>query len=98
MTTSLSTIHHKRFEEIRKSLSLLGNKEANFLQVQLLFYEVLTIAKDYGANDSNTLLEHLRQLEQNEYKNAIALTAKQNQKENNIRHFIINLKKILSAY
>lgn len=99
MTTSISPIHRERFTQIRRSLSVLGNSEKNFLQVQLLFYEVLTIAKDYGSSaDSNDLLAQLRQLEQNEYRIATTPTVKQNQRQNNIRHFISGLKKIISAH
>ena len=99
MTTFLTSVHRKRFEEIRRKLTLLGNKENNFLQVQLLFYEALTIAKDYGDTEgASVLLTQLRQLEQNEFAKANVPTVKQNQKEGNIRHFVVGLKKVLSAH
>ncbi len=98
MTTTISLLHRKRFGEIRKSLTLIGNKEMNFLKIELLFYEVLTIAKDYGDDDANELLARLRQLEQNEYRKTKVPTAKSSQRETNIRHFISGLKRILSIH
>lgn len=98
MSITISSLHRKRFSEIRKSLTLIGNKEINFLKVELLFFEALAIAKEYGDNDANELLTRLRQLDQNEYRKAKAPTAKSNQRENNIRHFISGLKRILSIH
>ena len=99
MTSFLTPVHRKRFEEIRRKLTLLGSKENNFLQVQLLFYDVLTIAKEYGDSEgANVLLAQLRQLEQNEFTKANVPTVKQNQKESNIKQFVVGLKKVLTAY
>jgi len=99
MTTPISVIHRKRFDEIRKSLKVLGYKEMHFLKVELLFYEVLAIAKSYGNSDpNNDLLASLRHLDQNEYKKVTVPTAKRSQRENHIRHFISALKKILSRH
>src|SRR5437764_13514055 len=97
MAIEISAAHRKRFEEIRRNLTLLGSKEINFLEVELLFYEVLSIAKDYGDDEANDLLARVRQLDQNEYRIARIATAKKNQRESNIRHFISGLKRILSA-
>jgi hypothetical protein len=96
MGTNMSVIHKKRFEEIRKSLTVIGPREMNFLKVELLFYEVLDIAKNYGIGESNVLLGQLRQLDRDQYTKAKAPTAKSRQREINIRHFISGLKNILS--
>lgn len=99
MITAISIQHQERFEQIRKSLQLLGCSEANFIKVELLFYEALSISKDYGSETgNNSLLSNLRQVLQDQYEKAKAPTAKRNQRELHIRKFIIALKKVLSNH
>ncbi|MGZ3880592.1 MAG: hypothetical protein ACXVBF_04610, partial [Flavisolibacter sp.] len=60
MITSISNAHRQRFEEIRKNLQLLGNKESQFVKIELLFFEVLSIAKSYGEDpEQNSFLARL---------------------------------------
>lgn len=98
MTLSISIDHRKRFEEIKRRLSLLGNSENNFLQVELLFFEALTISKEYGDDiQTNPLLAALRQLQQIEYEKTKMPTQKINQRVTVIRRFVSAFKKTLSA-
>lgn len=99
MTPALSLDHKKRFDEIKRRLSALGNGENNFVQVELLFYEAIDIAKEYGEDvQTNPLLAALRQLQQDAYEKTKAPTHKVNQRVILIRRFVMGLKKALSAH
>lgn len=95
--TAITAIHKKRFEEMRKKLTILGSKESSFTAVELLFYEALTISRTYGNDVSdNTLLADLKQLENEEYKDTKAFFRKNTQREQVIRKFMHRLKEILN--
>ncbi|HWJ26509.1 MAG TPA: hypothetical protein VNS32_08195 [Flavisolibacter sp.] len=97
MTITLSNPDQRRFEEIKKTLSLLGAKESTFLQVELLFYEALSISREYGHDlSSNHFLAKLKQVQNNEYEKTKERTKKSTQREQNIRRFITQFKKALS--
>jgi len=97
MTLKLTDSHKKRLEEIRKEVSLLGSKESAFLKVELLFYEALAIAREYG-NDAreNPLLEDLKKVQESVYEKTNELYKKSSQREISIRRFIVQFKKVLS--
>jgi hypothetical protein len=98
MSITLSSLHHGRLAEIKKSLSLLGSKESSFLQVELLFYEALEIAREYGNDlNENSLLVHLKELQENEYQRTKEKTKKSTQREQFIRRFILQFKKVLPS-
>jgi hypothetical protein len=88
----------KQLLEIRKKLSVFGSKESTFINVELLFYESLTIAR-LNADDplSNELLGELKILESTLYKNTRELYLKTNQKEVAIRRFMVQFKLILAT-
>lgn len=93
----LTVQHRQRFDEIKKNLSVLGCSEGNFVKVELLFFEALTISKDYGDDvQTNVLRANLKQLQQEQYERTKAPTRKQAQREILIRQFIVGLKKALS--
>lgn len=89
----------KQLLEIRKKLSVYGSKESSFINVELLFYESLTLART-NADDplSGELLTELKQLESTLYKNTRELYLKTNQKEVAIRRFMVQFKIILAVY
>jgi hypothetical protein len=94
----ISLDHRKRFEAIKKELSLLGSTESNFLQVELLFFEALSISREYGDDpQANPLLAALRQLQETAYEKTKLPTHKRSQRESLIRRFVLGLKKVLSA-
>ena len=98
MKQSLSAVHKKQFEEIKKSLSAIGGKENSFVKVELLFYEALTAARTYGDDVSeNGLLAALKELQANQYREAKLLYAKSVQRERAIRRFLSALKTTLTA-
>lgn len=98
MTSTISPEHKHLFEETKKHLTTIGAKETNFLKVELLFYDAITIARTYGEDPAtNNLLAALKQLQVNEYQQTKTLFKKSSQRERVIRRFINQLKSILSA-
>jgi hypothetical protein len=97
MILSFSDTHRRRFEEIRKSLQELGNKEAVFVKIELLFFEVLSIAKTYGEDlEQNSLLAALKNLQHDQYEKTKIATKKASERELAIRRFTVGLRKVLS--
>jgi hypothetical protein len=98
MKKPISVEHKKQLEEIRRNLNLLGARESNFIKVELLFYDSLSLAREYGDDvDANGLLAALKQLQLNEYQQTKALFNKSAQREQVIRRFISSLKNVLTA-
>jgi hypothetical protein len=97
MITSISNIHRQRLEEIRKALQVLGCKESQFVKIELLFYEVLSISRTYGDDPGqNSLLAALKNLQHNEYEKTKIATRKAGERESSIRRFVVGLRKVLS--
>jgi hypothetical protein len=96
MTLILTDQHKRRLEEIRKEVTLIGSKESAFLKVELLFYEALSIAREYG-NDAreNPLLDDLKSVQESAYGKTNELYKKSSQREVSIRRFIVRFKKVL---
>ena len=98
MKTSLSKTHKQKFEEIRKSLHIIGAREGNFVKIELLFYEAITIAREYGDDVSdNALLAALKRVQADEYQQTKALFRKSVQRERVIRRFISSFRTVLMA-
>lgn len=98
MISSISNLHKQRFEEIRKTLQLLGYKESQFIKIELLFFEALNISRAYGDDPRhNTLLTALKDLQHNQYEKTKVITKKPSQRESSIRRFIVDLRKVLSG-
>ncbi len=91
----LSQPDHDRIIEIRNSLKLIGPEESSFANVEQLFYEAISISRNYENNGDNILLASLKRLEHVEYKVTQSHFNKRNQREQAIRKFITGLKKIL---
>lgn len=90
--------HKLIFENTKKSLTNIGAKESNFLKVEILFYDIIGIARMYGEDlSANRFLASLKQLQMNEYQETKNLFKKSSQRERVIRRFISQLKSILSA-
>lgn len=98
MTSKISSAHKSLFEETKKNLTVIGAKENTFLKVEIIFYDMLGIARTYGDDiAANRLLAALKQLQVNEYQQTRVLFKKSSQRERVIRRFITQLKSILSA-
>jgi len=98
MIATVTNPHKQRFEQIKRNLTLLGCKESSFLQVELLFFEALTLARSYGEDvQNNALLRALKELQQTQYGKTKVATNKPAQREQQIRKFIVRLKQILSG-
>jgi hypothetical protein len=97
MITSLSLTHRQRLEAIRRKLQQLGNKESEFVKVELLFFEVLSIAKTYGEDpEQNEFLAGLKSLQHDQYEKTKIATRKASERESAIRRFTVGLRKLLS--
>jgi arginine utilization protein RocB len=97
MIVTVSHVHRQRLEEIRKSVQELGYKESQFVKVELLFFEALSIAKTYGEDpEQNSLLAALKDLQYDQYEKTKVATRKATERESAIRRFIVALRKALS--
>jgi hypothetical protein len=98
MTEETTQQFKEKLDEIRKKLVVLGSKESNFMGVEMLFYDAITIARTYG-NDSedNKLLFALKELEAGAYSNTKSFFKKSHQREHVIRRFIVQFKNILAS-
>jgi hypothetical protein len=98
MMNKITYEHKLVFEETKKHLTTIGAKESNFLKIEILFYDMMGIARTYGEDLSmNKLLSALKQLQMNEYQQTRNMFKKSSQRERVIRRFISQLKAILSA-
>lgn len=83
---------------MRKNLLAIGSKEGNFIKVELMFYDAISVARTYGDDENeNGLLAAFKELQGNQYQETKALYNKSVQREKVIRHFISGLKSVLSA-
>lgn len=98
MTQSISQKDKKQLDEMRKNLLVIGSSESNFIKVELLFYDAISIARNYGDDEKeNGFLAALKDLQANQYQDTKALFSKSVQRERVIRRFISGLKSTLSA-
>jgi hypothetical protein len=98
MKNSISLEHKRQYEEIKKTLSAIGARESNFIRVELLFFEAMTVAREYGDDiASNGLLAAFKKLQANQYQETKALFRKSEQRERVIRRFISCLKSTITA-
>ena len=98
MMKEISLEHKHQLEEIRKSLVTIGPKEGTFIKVELLFFDALSLARQYGDDEKeNNLLAALRQLQANQYQETKALHKKSSQREQVIKRFMSQLKTVLST-
>jgi hypothetical protein len=97
MITPVSKVHRVRLSEIRKSLRALGCKEAQFLKIELLFFEALDISRNYTDDlDDNTLLAALKNVQNDQYQKTKIATRKASERESSIRRFVVSFRKALS--
>lgn len=95
---SITPHHKKQFEEMKKSLVAIGAKEGNFIKVEILFYDAITVARTYGEDPSeNPLLAAFKDLQANQYQDTKALFNKNTQRERVIRRFIGSFRTVLTA-
>jgi hypothetical protein len=99
MVSQISAVHKEKFSEIRKKLALIGNKEEKFVTVELLFYETLTLARQYGdLTSENKLLSELKDIESNEYKATQEKFPKKARRERAIKHFMHRFRTLLADW
>ncbi|HZI00916.1 MAG TPA: hypothetical protein VEX63_07190 [Flavisolibacter sp.] len=98
MKTAVTDTHKRRFYEIRRSLDTIGSNEGSFVKIELLFFEALNIAKDYGSDaGENELLADLRKLQGEAYEKTNEHFKKRSQRELCIRKFISQFKRVISG-
>jgi hypothetical protein len=94
---TLTQLHKDRFREISEKLKSQGHRESAFTGAEILFYEAIAIARDYGNDLSgNSLLAELKYLESNQYRNTQTIFRKSSQREQRIKSFIRQLVGILT--
>lgn len=87
-----------KFENLRKQLIQIGNKESDFLKVEMIFFDALNYSREYGTDPgTNPLLFALKQLQDEEYHNTKAFFKKGSQREKVIQRFTHRLKNILGS-
>ena len=98
MKKPIAATHKQQLEEIRKNLITAGARESNFVKVELLFYDAISVAREYGDDPAeNGLLAALKQVQGREYQETKTLFKKSVQRERIIRRFISSLKNVLTA-
>lgn len=86
------------FEEAKKRLGTLGSKECNFLQVELLFYEAMQVARHYGNNlQENHLLAAFKQLQSAGFAEAKVKCSKVSTQERVIKRFVAQFRAVLGT-
>ncbi|MCU7552665.1 hypothetical protein OCK74_26330 [Chitinophagaceae bacterium LB-8] len=82
-----------------RRIRAISSDEGSFIQLELLYYEVLSIARTYGNEiNENTMLAGLKQIESNEYKHAQERFKTSSQKIGAIQKFRVAIKKELSLW
>lgn len=98
MQTIISSEHKLELQRIGKSLTTIGSAESNFPRVEILFYDVLTLARQYGEDPKqNNLLAALQELKEGSYQKTKAFFKKSTQCESAIRRFINQFRSLLIA-
>src|SRR5690349_19845288 len=98
MKEKITPDHKKQFEETKRVLVAIGSKEENFLKIELLFFDIIRVARTYGDDPAeNNFLAALKQLQANEYRETQTKFKKSVQREKVIGRFINQLRAILTA-
>jgi hypothetical protein len=93
MEIQIQTEHKQKLAEIYKRLNSLGSKESSFAAVESLFYEAISISRQYGNDLSdNKFLASLKEVELEEYKVTQGHFKKANQREIAIKKFMTRFK------
>jgi hypothetical protein len=99
MQKQLSNDDKAKLAAIHKALSLLPSTEHAFMKMESLFYDALSIARDYSTSDEkNSFLYNLLRLKEEEFKTAQEKYTKARQHEVAIKQFRSAFKKELSTY
>lgn len=94
---SIEKSQRDELERMKKQLSVLGSREGNFINVEILFYEAITLARTLNDDDQeNKLLAALKQIQATEYRSAKELYPRSTMKEKAIRKFMSRFKNALA--
>jgi predicted DNA-binding ribbon-helix-helix protein len=95
----LSDEHIKRLKDVLGSIRITPCDESSFLRLELLFYDVLSIARAYGDEwEANNMLAALKHIQAREYKHANEKFPKSRQRMVAIKKFRTALKKEVSFW
>lgn len=87
---------YSRLKEISTQLQGLDCKQSSLILIETLFFEALSISRNYSQElGKSTLFDDLLLMKENEYKRAQDYYKSIRTKETNIRHFRFYLKKVL---
>ncbi|HEX2608619.1 MAG TPA: hypothetical protein VHK91_14630 [Flavisolibacter sp.] len=96
MVRPLSPQHKQTLAEMKLQLTQLGNREAAFINVELLFFKALTLSREYGEDpDTNSFLKALKQVQSSEHAATFGPFQKAKQREITIRKFMGAFRNVL---
>jgi hypothetical protein len=91
--------HKKKIADVIGKLRAIPGDESSFIRLEILFYDVLTLARTYGEDvNENGLLAGLKRIQGNEYKHAQEKFNKSRQRVLVIKKFRIAFKKEVSLW
>ena len=95
----LTEAHKKSIDLAIRRIRTLSSCESSFIQLELVYYDVLSIARLYGNEiNENAMLAGLKQIECNEYKYAQERFKSSSQKVNAIQKFRMAIIRELSLW
>jgi hypothetical protein len=95
----LSEVHKRSIDDAIRRIRSISVNEGSFIQLELLYYNLLSIAREYGNDmDENNMLAGLKHIEYNEYKHAQEWFKSSSQKVVAIQKFRLAIKKELSSW
>lgn len=99
LNITLSEEHKRSIDEAIRKIRFMSSEESSFIQLELLYYNVLSIARAYGNNiNENPMLAGLKHIEGKEYKNAQERFKTCSQKVIAIQKFRMAIKRELSSW
>lgn len=95
----LSEDDKKKITDVINSMRFIPNEESSFSRLELLFYNVLNIARTYGTDvQENAMLAGLKLIEENEYKHTQERFKKSRQRVVVIQKFRNAFKREISSW
>jgi hypothetical protein len=99
MNMQLTHEHKISIDHAINRLRDISGDERSFIQLELLYYNILSIARAYGNNiNENAMLAGLKQIECNEYKHAQERFKTSSKQNAAIQKFRMAIRKELSSW
>ncbi|MEI6946617.1 hypothetical protein V9K67_05400 [Paraflavisolibacter sp. H34] len=99
MNQQISLQHKERFREIFLKLKIMSCSEYTFREIENLFYEALSITRNYGNDaNENPYLAELKQMENKQYRLTQEKYRKSSQRERVIKQFRNSFREKLQGW